>query len=286
MFGRFRKKSSLKNDTMEDVAATQAELEVEVEADVVSSGDEIEQARQDLMRAAMEAIAIPAPEVRSETAASVPSVTYEADIPVIQVKVTPPVAPIPAPQPKPPAPTQTAEPTTKMEPVSSFEPAASPLSPVESTIDEQKTSESVEEETTAEETSEIVPLRTEPLVVEAFPVEQELPPEDSIEEPQIEEQEDIPEDEIIAQIAPENELLSSRFMVFADAINTGAPRENPPAEIPSESPPSEILSAPVSFPARPGELPDEPRVAQLDDIMIEIVKQDIASRRKRISPPN
>ena len=206
MFERFRKKSSTKNETTADVAATLAELEVEVEAEVVASGDEIEQARQDLMRAAMEAITIPAPEAESETAAFVPPKSDDANIPVIQVRVTSPAPPIPKPQSKPTAPPQAAEPSAKMEPLAPSEPTESPPSPVEPTIDEQKTPESVEEETAADESPEMVPLRTEPLVVEQEP-------------PEIKE-------------------------------TTG---------------------------------PDEPRIAQLDDIMIDIIKQDIASHRRQIS---
>ena len=40
MFERFRKKSSPENETTADVAATLAELEDEVEAEVVASGDD------------------------------------------------------------------------------------------------------------------------------------------------------------------------------------------------------------------------------------------------------
>ena len=282
MFERFRKKSSTKNETTENVAATLAELEIEVEAESVTSGDEIEQARQDLMRAAMETIMITAPE--AEASASAPPKSDNADIPVIQVRVTPPTPPIPEPKPKPTAPPQTAEPSAKMKPLAPSEPAESPPSPVEPTIDEQKAPESVEGETATDESPEMVLLRTEPLVVKHEPSEtkETTDPEEQL----IEEREDIPEDEIIAQIAPENELLSSRVMVFADAENTDASVENLPAEIPLESPASEIPPDQVSFPASPGEQPDEPRIAQLDDIMIDIVKQDIASHRRRISPPN
>ena len=274
MFGQFRKKSSPKKETTKDVTATLPELEVE--AEVVTSGDEIEQARQDLMRAAMETIMITAPE--AEASASAPPKSDNADIPVIQVRVTPPTPPIPEPKPKPTAPPQTAEPSAKMKPLAPSEPAESPPSPVEPTIDEQKAPESVEGETATDESPEMVLLRTEPLVVKHEPSEtkETTDPEEQL----IEEREDIPEDEIITQIAPENELLSSRLMVFADAENTVAPMESPPAEITLESPASEIP------PARPGEQPDEPRIAQLDDIMIDIVKQDIASHRRRISPPN
>ena len=284
MFERFRKKSSTKNETTENVAATLAELEIEVEAESVTSGDEIEQARQDLMRAAMEAITIPAPKAESELATSAPPKSDDADIPVIQVKITRPTTPIPAPKPKPPTPPQAAEPAAKIEPLAPSEPVESTPSPVEPAIDEQKTPESPEGETAADESPEIVPLRSDALVVKHEPPETKETT--GLEEQLIEEREDIPEDEIIAQIAPENELLSSRVMVFADAENTDASVENLPAEIPLESPASEIPPDQVSFPASPGEQPDEPRIAQLDDIMIDIVKQDIASHRRRIYQPN
>jgi len=280
MFERFRKKSSTKNETTEDVAATLAELEVEVESESVTSGDEIEQALQDLMRAAMEAITIPAPEAGPELGASAPPKSDDADIPVIQVRVTRPAPLKPSPKPQPQAPPQAA----KIEPLAPSEPIESTPSPVEPAIDEQKTPESPGGETAADESPEIVSLRSEPLVVKHEPSEtkETTDPEEQL----IEEREDIPEDEIIAQIAPENELLSSQLMVFADTENTDASVENLPAEIPLESPASEIPPDQVSFPAFPGEQPDEPRIAQLDDIMIDIVKQDIASHRRRIYQPN
>lgn|GEM_PF-3930657 len=284
MFERFRKKTSPKNETTEDVAATLTELEVAIEAEVVASGDEIEQARQDLMRAAMEAIMIPAPEAKSEAATSVRPKSDDADIPVIRVKVTRPAPSIPAPKPQPPAPTKVAEPSTGIEPLAPPESTESPPAPVKPAIVEQKAPESDEVETATDESPEIVPLGTDPLVVKHEPPETKETT--GSETQQIEEQEDVPEEEIIAPIAPGNELLSSRLMVSADAETIDVPVENPPAEIMSESPASDMPSTPVSLSVPTGKSSDEPRIAQLDDIMIDIVRQDIASHRKRISRPS
>ncbi len=324
MFERFRKKSSAKKETSEGVGAT-AELKAGEESKSASRGNEIEQARQDLMRAAMEAVMMPDAEAEPGAAASVPPKSDEAEIPVIQVKVTRPTPPAPKSESKPPTPSPTTESTVKREPVSPPEPKESRPVPAEPALVEPKApdSEEAEEvEVATEEVLEIVPLRTEPLVVEhkptetkdtagpeiqsiaepkdipaekdldtpadsvvgeAFPVELELPRQASSEELRIEEPEDISEEDIFAHISLENEHLLSRLMVSADVETMEASGENAPVEKIPESRAFKTPTTAVSLSVPTGKPSEEPRIAHLDDIMIDIVKQDIASHRRRIS---
>jgi hypothetical protein len=330
MLGRFRKKSSAAPESMTEKDSTPSrtvedKVEKELEVEFNPTGDEIDQARQDLMRAAMEAIAMPAAEPGSTDAAA--TTVKDEEIPVIQVKIkrpepktplpsksepqTKPPTPLPSksePQTKPPAPQARSAPTpraritelpTKIkwtEPTKSLEPSPPAPEPViapppepEPTAPAKVESREIESVTIKPETIEsiptkietpadVVPIRTEPMVVEP-----ESPQPDSIAEPQNEEEEDIPEPEIIAQIAPETEILSSRIMTYADTESTVEPLEIPSEEKPLESPASEISPVVPSLPPRHSESDDDPQIAQLDEIMTDIVRQDITSHRKRLA---
>jgi len=309
-----------------------SEQKVEVEAEIVTSGDEIEQARQDLMRAAMEAIAMPA----AQTESSVSKSSVEEDIPVIRVRINRPEPPVPEVEPAPETPATSTAPSVKKETVASKE---RPLVPIEPSLLDKKDLNLTKSDTALEELPKGVPVTSEPMVVETeersgakktadresvpehmpdidpelqetllphedseqeeafdaeyaladstgietFPAEQELPREDIFEEQSIEKQQDIPEEEIHAVIFPQTDVLSSRVMAFAEAETEFPPAQISPEDVPLESPASEILPADVSFPAPPREQPAAASIAQLDDIMIDIVKQDIALHRRRIS---
>lgn len=286
MFARFRKKASENQEIPEEVAVASPEGET----DNVDSVAEIEKARQDLMRAAMEAITMPA----AETESSVSESSGEEDIPVIQVRINRPEPPTSEVESEPETPAESAAPSPQKKPIA---PAESPPAPGEPVFLEKKEPETTEAVTAPEKSPEVVPVRSEPMVVEPEerPDTKETPDRESAPEripevdpelQEVEDQEYFPEDKIIAEIFPETELLSSRLMAFAEAENEVAPVGIPPGDIPLESPASEIPPASVSFPARPSEQPADTSIAQLDDIMIDIVKQDIASHRRRISRSN
>ena len=283
MFARFRKKASENQEIPEEVAVASSEGET----DDVDSVAEIEKARQDLMRASMEAITMPA----AETESSVSESSGEEDIPVIQVRINRPEPPTSEVESEPETPAESAAPSPPKKPIA---PAESPPAPGEPVFLEKKEPETTEAATTPEKSPEVVPIRSEPMVVEPEerPDTKETPDRESAPEripevdpelQEVEDQEYFPEDEIIAEIFPETELFSSRLMAFAEAENEVASVGIPPGDIPLESPASEIPPANVSFSARPGEQPADASIAQLDDIMIDIVKRDIASHRRRIS---